>query len=56
MTTTWPSDAAMLDVSDMNRREPTEMYAIDESKINRLSHTLCKHDSETKRRIFVIHR
>jgi len=45
-----------LDISEMNRREPTEMYAIDESKINRLSQTPCKHDSETKRRIFVIRR
>jgi len=39
----------MLDASDMNRRERTEMYAIDESKMNRLSHTLWKYDSETKK-------
>ena len=46
----------LLDASDMNRREPTEMYAIDESKMNRLSHTPGKRDSETNRQIFVIRR
>jgi hypothetical protein len=39
----------MLDVSDMNRREPTEMYPIDESKMNRVSRTLCEYDSDTKK-------
>ena len=38
----------MLDASDMNRRERTEIYAIDESKMNRLSQTLWKYDSERK--------
>jgi hypothetical protein len=39
----------VLDATDMNRGEPTEMYAIDESKMNRLSQTLWKYDSETKK-------
>ena len=39
----------VLDASDMNRRERTEIYAIDESKMNRLSQTLWKYDSETKK-------
>ena len=36
----------MLDTSDMNKRRTTEMYAIDESKMNLLSQTLWKYDSE----------
>ena len=33
----------------MNQCGSTEMYAIDESKMNRLSHTLWKCDSETEK-------
>jgi hypothetical protein len=29
----------LLDTADMNRRERKELYAIDESKLNRLSQT-----------------
>ena len=39
----------MLDTSDMNKRRTAELYAIDESKMNRLSQTLWKYDSETKK-------
>lgn len=36
----------MLDASDMNRRESTEMHAIDESIMNRLPQTHWKSDAE----------
>jgi hypothetical protein len=39
----------MLDTSDMNTRRSEEMYANDESKMNRLSQTQWKYDSETKK-------
>lgn len=39
----------VMDASDVNRRERKEMYANDESKMNRRSHTLWKYDSETKK-------
>jgi hypothetical protein len=39
----------MLDTADMNQRGNTEMYAIDESKMNRLSQIHWKYDFETKK-------
>jgi hypothetical protein len=39
----------IMDTSDMNERVSAEMYAIDESKMNRLSQTLWKYESEKKK-------
>ena len=39
----------MLGTSDMSKRRTAELYAIDESKMNRLSQTLWKYDSETEK-------